>query len=278
MKLSSRKLTRAEQKFVNVVLEYHKTHGRHTLLWRQTNNPYQILVSEMMLQQTQVARVILKYKAFLKKFPTTKSLAEAPLKDVLLLWQGLGYNRRAKYLKEAANTVHEAYRGRWPRTYDELIALPGIGPYTAGAIMAFAYNKPVTMIETNIRTVYLHHFFPLETNVPDAALLPVIERTCDHRNPRAWYAALMDYGSYLKQTTGNVSRRSKHHTIQSRFKGSDREIRGAILRQLLVSPGTEASLINALGCEAIRLHTILATLVKDGLVVKRDDWYSVALM
>lgn len=169
----------------------------------------------MMLQQTQVDRVLPKYEAFIKKYPTAKKLAVAPLHDVLKLWQGLGYNRRAKYLWEAAKG-----------------GTKGIGPYTRAAVAVFAHNKPEVLVETNIRAVYLHHFFPGRTNVPDSQLLPhiVVPKGVE---PRVWYAALMDYGAHLKRTTPNPSRRSKHHAKQKKFKGSDRELRGAILRARL---------------------------------------------
>jgi A/G-specific adenine glycosylase len=204
------------------VLAHYKKHGRHHLPWRKTHDPYKILVSEIMLQQTQVERVIPKYKAFIKKYPTAKKLASAELREVLSLWQGLGYNRRAKYLWEAAK--------QWGRV--PLVDLPGVGPYTASAVRAFAYNESVTMIETNIRAVYLHHLFPNARLVSDSELVPymVIPKQV---MPRDWYAALMDYGSYLKQKYPNPSRRSAGHTTQKKFKGSDREIRGAILRARL---------------------------------------------
>jgi A/G-specific adenine glycosylase len=194
------------------VLAYYKSHGRHHLPWRKTFDPYKILVSEMMLQQTQVDRVIPKYEAFIKKYPTAGKLAAAPLTDVLTLWSGLGYNRRAKYLWEAASG-----------------GTKGIGPYTKAAVAVFAHNEPVVMIETNIRTVYLHHLFPKVKNIPDEKLLPyiVVPKGVE---PRVWYAALMDYGSYLKQAHLNPSRRSKHHVKQKKFAGSDREVRGAILK------------------------------------------------
>lgn len=223
-----RALTTAErtrsQKLVASVLAYYKSHGRHHLPWRKTRNPWKILVSEVMLQQTQVDRVVPKYKAFLKKYSTARSLSKAKLSNVLKLWSGLGYNRRAKYLWEASKALvskSDAFRN-----YEEL---PGVGPYTANAVRVFAYNEPVQLIETNIRTVYLHHLFPTTKSVSDKRLLRyiVVPKGVE---PRVWYAALMDYGSYLKQKYPNPSRRSKHHSTQKKFVGSDRQIRGAILR------------------------------------------------
>ncbi len=175
-----------------------------------------------MLQQTQVERVIPKYKAFLKAFPTPQKLAKAPLLRVLKLWSGLGYNRRAKYLWEAAK--------QWGAPIE---TLPGVGPYTASAVHVFAFNKPEILIETNVRTVFIHHLFPKSKKVTDRRLVPFITHTLDTKNPREWYSALMDYGSHLKSTHPNPSRRSKHHTTQKPFKGSDREIRGVILKAYL---------------------------------------------
>lgn len=193
-----------------------------------------------MLQQTQVDRVVPYYKAFLKQFPNIKSLAEAPLSDVLRAWQGLGYNRRAKMLHNAAKVVVVNYGGRLPKTYSDLVSLPGVGDYTAKAVRTFAHNKPEVMIETNIRTVFIHHFFPKKDTIHDDALLPFIEQVLDTKNPAIWYAALMDYGVHLKKLHTNPSRKSAHHTKQKPFKGSDREIRGAILKAHLAGK----SLIN----------------------------------
>lgn len=195
----------------------------------------------MMLQQTQVDRVVPKYQAFIKKYPTQKALARAPLKDVLTLWSGLGYNRRAKYLWEAA-------RG----------GTKGVGPYTKAAVAVFAHNKPEVLIETNIRTVYLHHLFPNRHSVPDTKLLPyiVVPKGVE---PRVWYAALMDYGAHLKKSVPNPSRRSKHHTKQKKFAGSDRQIRGAILRARLSGARVQ-------GFDPARVQRLRKKLKNEGLI------------
>ena len=221
--------------FQKKIYTYYREYKR-TLPWRKTINPYRILVSEVMLQQTQSSRVIPKYKAFLEAFPNARALAEAPVHDVLSLWQGLGYNRRALLLKRTAEDIITKHKGRFPKTHNELVALPGIGPYTASALMAFAYNTPTVMIETNIRAVFIHFFFPKSKKVPDAKLLPLIEKYMDRENPREWYNALMDYGSMLKATVPNPSRKSKHHTKQSKFNGSMRQVRGAIIRLYTENP------------------------------------------
>ncbi|MFT5849664.1 MAG: A/G-specific adenine glycosylase [Patiriisocius sp.] len=225
-------MTKKEEKFVQTVKSFYAEHGRHSLPWRKTKDAYRILVSEMMLQQTQVDRVIPKYKAFLAEFPTVQALADASLGSVLTQWQGLGYNRRAKMLHNCAKEVVVEHKGNFPKTHEGLMKLPGIGPYTAGAVMAFAYNLPVPLIETNVRTVYLHHFFGEQTDVPDREILALATATLDTENPREWYSAIMDYGTYLKKEFGNPNSKSRGHTKQSAFQGSDRQIRGAVLRTL----------------------------------------------
>lgn len=225
-------MTKQERQFIATVWQHYKTAGRHDLPWRQTYDPYQILVSELMLQQTQASRVITKYEAFIAQWPTVQQLAAASLADVLKAWQGLGYNRRAKFLHQCAQVITAEQAGSFPTTRAQLETLPGIGPYTAGAILAFAFNQPVVLIETNVRRVFLHHFFPAKEQVTDTQLYPYIERTVSSKQAREWYAALMDYGAYLKRAVPNPNRRSRHYSKQSAFVGSDREIRGAIIRLL----------------------------------------------
>jgi A/G-specific adenine glycosylase len=191
----------------------------------------------MMLQQTQVDRVVPKYLAFVRRFPDPKTLAKASLLEVLTYWQGLGYNRRARYLHETARSI-VSKGGSFPTTMTELRALPGIGPYTAAAIMVFAYNAPHPLIETNVRTVFLHHFFSKQTGVSDQAVLKLVAEAMPHRRARDWYYALMDYGVYVKKVHGNQNHRSRHYKKQAPFKGSDRQLRGAIMRSLLTSSKT----------------------------------------
>lgn len=259
----------SEQVFIQTVKRYYRVHGRHVLPWRQTRDPYSIAVSEIMLQQTQVSRVLDAYKRFIKKFPTVRSLARAPLRDVLVLWNGLGYNRRAKFLHQMAQAVVRDHAGTFPETIQGLQSLPGIGPYTAGAIYAFSYNKAFPIIETNIRSVYIHHFFADKDGISDKQLLPIIERTIQKRNPRQWYWALMDYGAYLKSTGIKNNAKSKHYTKQSRFEGSRRQIRGQIMRALLDGPQTE----RLLGAFAPAARDVLRDLVREGLITKRGRSY-----
>lgn len=259
------------KEFKKIVYSYYKTHGRHSLPWRKTVNPYKILVSEVMLQQTQADRVALKFRSFIKKFPTVRALAKAPLREVLLSWQGLGYNRRALYLKKMAEAVTKKYKGKIPSSLLELETLPGIGPYTARAVRAFALNEPEVFIETNIRTVYLHHFFADKDKVRDELLIPLIKKTLDQKNPREWYSALMDYGSHLKKTVPNPSRRSHAHVKQSAFKGSVREVRGKILalvmREGAVSLSKVKKELAVLGKD--KITRALSALIREGLISQK---------
>jgi A/G-specific adenine glycosylase len=259
--------------FRKTVYSYYKKQGRHELPWRQTIDPYNIVVSELMLQQTQVVRVIEKYNAFLDAFPSVFDLAKAPLSEVLRLWSGLGYNRRAKYLHALAKEVVNNYGGVFPSQYEELLKLPGIGSYTANAVSVFAYNKPALCIETNIRTVYIHHFFNDADEVSDKELLPIIKETIDTKKPRQWFWALMDYGSYLKTTGNKVHRKSVSYKKQSTFKGSRRQIRGEILKILLTSPASLEVLQSKVSIPEMTIP-VLEDLKKEGFVVKKGKKYS----
>lgn len=249
--------------FQDTLWDYYAKHGRD-LPWRQTDDPYRILLSEYMLQQTQVVRVIPKYEAFLTTFPTVESLADGSLQEVLRLWSGLGYNRRAKFLRQTAQRIVTEYHAQVPNTIDDLKSLPGIGYNTAAAIMAYAYNQPVYFVETNVRTVYLYHFFGEQDEVPDARILEVLHQTLDTEHPREFYWALMDYGSFLKAQIGNQNHRSKHYVKQSRFSGSRRQVRGTILKALLIAPATNQQLMDTIQDE--RVDEVLIELEAEGLV------------
>lgn len=262
---------KAKRDFRTEVRKHYQAHGRHELPWRKTVDAYHIAVSELMLQQTQVSRVIPKYQQFLERFPTVQDLAAAPLGDVLRAWNGLGYNRRAKFLWQTARQVVENYDGVFPRTLDTLVELPGIGRNTAGAILAYAYNQPAVFVETNIRTVFIHYFFHDESGITDKAILESVAQTLDTRHPREWYWALMDYGVYLKRELGNLSRRSKTYTKQSAFKGSNRQIRGQAMRLLGDGPRTLTELQRQIS--DTRLISVLETLVNEQLVQRQDKTY-----
>lgn len=267
-------MQKLERDFIQTVWQFYKTAGRHTLPWRQTKDPYRILVSEVMLQQTQVDRVIPKYDEFLKVFPTWGSLAEAPLGAVLGHWQGLGYNRRAKMLHECAKAVVRDYGGKLPKDEAKLRSLPGIGPYTARAVLAFAFGVAEPLIETNVRTVYIHHFFGDKTDISDADILSYMIETLDKENPRDWYYALMDYGSHLKRTVGNNITKSKHYTKQSTFKGSDRQIRGAIIRELTtLHTLSYKKILVTVPFDELRIAAQLERLIEEGMVIKNGRSY-----
>lgn len=260
--------------FKKTVWNYYKEHGRNQLPWRQTRDPYKILVSEIMLQQTQVERVIPFYTNFLKQFPTTDALARATTSEVLKAWQGLGYNRRALNLKRAAEQIVKDCGCTFPAVYSELVELPGVGKATAGDIMAFAYNKPAVVIETNIRTVFIHHFFADRNDVTDKEIAELIERTLDTDNPRDWYYALMDYGTHLKKTLGNNINMSKHYKKQSKFKGSNREVRSKILKLVLDKPRTKAEILKLLDTPAPLIEKNLIAIIKEGMLRKKGAKYT----
>jgi A/G-specific adenine glycosylase len=262
--------------FQSLVYRYYKQHGRQ-LPWRKTTDPYRIVVSEIMLQQTQASRVVEKYKLFVRSFPTIRRLACAAFQDVLAVWQGLGYNRRALLLHRLAKRIVFEGNGSIPAERERLRDLPGIGEATSGEIMAFAFDKPVVFIETNIRSVFIHHFFPHRLSVADAELLPFIEKTLDRQHPRQWYYALMDYGVFLKATIANPGRKSRHYALQSKFKGSDRQIRGMVLK-LLVGQKRIAlnSLLRSIGFEKDRVRKLVFCLCQEGLLQQHGVSISIA--
>jgi len=258
--------TRDVQAFQAYIYRFFTHFGRSHLPWRQNYDPYRIMVSEIMLQQTQVERVVPKFVAFMASFPNLASLAVAPSSSVIRHWQGLGYNRRGLNLQRAAQAIVVHHNSQIPSLLDQLLDLPGIGPYTASAIQTFAFNLPAIVIETNIRTVFIYHFFPDGYDVPDAVLLPYIEQTLDQDQPRKWYSALMDYGTHLKQVVPNPTRKSKQYVKQSPLVGSNREVRGKILKVVTQQPVTRKQLYNEVNLERDRITTALAQLIVEGFV------------
>ncbi len=269
------------ERFKKLIWEYYKTHGRHALVWRTKahfNDPYRILVSEVMLQQTQVSRVMRKYPEFIRQFPNFRSLAKASVPSVLSVWQGMGYNRRALNLKRLSEEVVERYKGRLPSEPEALRALPGIGAATAGSIAAFAFNRPVPFIETNIRRVFIHSFFPAKEGVCDEDILGMVRKTLDRENPREWYYALMDYGTMLAaEEKENPNRKSLSYRKQAAFTGSRRAVRGGILRTLLAhGPMTERSLAIWLGEPIARIREVLDILKKEKFVIRKGNVVKIA--
>lgn len=256
--------------FRETVWSYYRQNGRE-MPWREDPAPYKVLVSELMLQQTQATRVIPKFETFMYTCPDFASLAGKTLGEVLTLWSGLGYNRRAKFLHQTAQLVISDHHGALPDTLSELVRLPGIGKNTAGAILAYAYNQPVVFVETNIRTVYFHHFYS-ESHEPvgDRELEALVELTLDHENPREWYWALMDYGTYLKKTAGGRLGTSRHYVKQSALKGSLREMRGRILKALVEGVSTEADLRKKVRADE-RFEPALSSLLSEGFIERHGQ-------
>ncbi|WP_303726965.1 adenine glycosylase [Denitrobacterium detoxificans] len=223
--------------FQDRVYEAGRLYEREGLPWRYIDDPYAVYLSEVMLQQTQVKRVLEYWPRFLDAFPTLDALAAAEPSAVLGLWQGLGYNRRALSLLKCAKECVERFDGMLPTQERDLISLPGIGPSTAAGIISFAHNRSSVYIETNVRTVFIDQFFPEEDEVHDKQIEPLVRESCPQDDARRWYYALLDWGAHIKQTKGNASRRSKSYTRQSKFEGSRRQKRAFVVRELLSHQG-----------------------------------------
>jgi A/G-specific adenine glycosylase len=263
--------------FKKEVLLYYKLNKR-TMPWRDHTSTYYVVISEIMLQQTQVDRVRTKFASFVKRFPDWKALAAATNHEVLSEWSGLGYNRRGLYLKHIAEIV--AKNGEdCLKTRESLLELPGIGPNTAGSILAFAFNTPILFIETNIRSVFIHFFFKgSKDKIPDFEILPLIEKTLDQNQPREWYYALMDYGSYLKRSQPNPSRRSTHHSKQTPFKGSNRELRSGILKMVMKESSSISSIEKRFKplWHIMQIRKNLIDLQKEGFLRKIGRMYHIS--
>jgi len=192
--------------------------------------------------------------------------------DILETWQGLGYNRRALALKKIANVIIQEYNGELPNSIEILKTFPQIGHNTASSILTFAYNKPSFFIETNIRRVYIYYFFPGRKEIDDSEILEILKKTIDIQNPREWYYALMDYGVMLKKNHPDLYKRSKHYKKQPKFKGSDREIRGQILKLLIKKKEFSVEeIIKIIGLSKIRVKKIIDQLEKEEFLKKVDN-------
>lgn len=250
------------------------------LPWRNTRDPYGILLSEVMLQQTQVSRVMGRWEQWLDAFPTIADLANAPLPPVLELWQGMGYNRRALNLKRCAEQVMELHGGVVPQDKKALLALPGIGPSTSAGVRAFAFGLPDIYLETNVRAVFIHELFPGCDKVADKEIIPLVEATCPaDKRVRDWYYALLDYGAHLKKTQGNPTRKSKQYARQSKFEGSHRQKRAYLLRRVIEAPLASEELAEDLARAEVKAgrpapaaeeaRTILEELEREGFIVRQ---------
>ncbi len=210
------------------VFRYYEKFGRK-LPWRDTTDPYYILVSECMLQQTQVERVIPFYERWLKRFSSVEMLYEASLREVLQQWQGLGYNRRGQNLHKTAGVIVEEFQGDVLSALPHYKKLPGVGEYTASAVQAFAANKDIAAVDTNIRRILIAHFH-LDEKISKAELADIAYQCVPKGRSREWHNALMDYGAnYMTAKRSGIASLGK----QGQFEGSDRQVRSRILRFLL---------------------------------------------
>ncbi|MFX0080533.1 MAG: A/G-specific adenine glycosylase [Candidatus Hodarchaeota archaeon] len=260
------------KQFRSIIYNYFKQKGRN-FPFRKNITPYNVLVSEIMLQQTQTGRVAEKFLNFIEKFPNFNILSEAPLEEVLKTWQGLGYNRRAIALKKIAEIVIDNYHGELPDSVEKLKKFPQIGHNTASSIISFAFNKPTIFIETNIRRVYIYFFFPGRNNITDKEINPILKKTIDTTNPRKWYYALMDYGVMLKKKYPDLNKRSAHYRKQTPFKGSNRQIRGEILSILIKNKTLKISDLREKLKEVNneKLLTIINQLEIEGFIETEED-------
>jgi A/G-specific adenine glycosylase len=263
-------------RFRELIYAFYGSFGRD-FPWRNTKDPYAILVSEIMLQQTQTDRVLPKYVDFMTRWPNIYSLSRSSLAEVYACWQGLGYNRRAKALLDIARIVANELQGKIPETADELRKLPMVGQATAAAIRSFAYDKPSLYLETNVRRVFIYFFFEGRKDIRDNEIMPLLEAAVDVEESRQWYYALMDYGVFLKTELPNPNRRSAHYTQQSQFEGSNRQIRGSILRYLSEKESaTSVMVAEDLKYDSQRIKFCMQALKKEGMLVCERGNYQVA--
>ena len=262
------------KEFREMILSNYRQEGRK-FPWRGAD-PWGVMVSEYMLQQTQAERVIPYWENWMKLWPQPQSLAKASMEEALQRWTGLGYNRRCYNLKNSAAAIVAEYNGKVPEDPQTLRLLPGIGPYIAGAVACFAYNSPTVFIETNIRSTIIHCFFPGRDNVRDTEIFPILESALYKKDPRTWYYALMDYGASLKKLTENPGRRSAHYARQSPFIGSFRQARGKVIRALALMGSSNAEEIGVIcGLGEDKLYRVLDRLEKESLVAEERGIYRI---
>lgn len=256
------------KRFHKKIFSYYAKNKRE-LVWRKTTDPYKILLSELMLQQTQVSRVEHYYIEWTQHWPTIHELAKASRSEVLKMWMGLGYNNRAVRLHKAAQVISTTYKGDVLAAMKNYTEIPGVGRYTAHAVQIFADNADMVTVDTNIRRILLHEFSLPEESTDDE-LWTLAQRCLPKGESREWHNALMDYGAqFLTAKTTGI----KPKTHQSKFKGSDRQIRAQILRLLLDKPQTIIALQSSLKIQEDRLYTILSKMKRDGLVTQKSNTY-----
>jgi A/G-specific adenine glycosylase len=265
--ISSKKISIFQRK----ILDFYSHQGRD-LPWRKTQDPYKILLSEFMLQQTQVSRVISFYNEWITKWPTIKELATASFIDVLQAWMGLGYNRRARYLHDTARIIVSDYNGNVLKAIEHCKTLPGIGKYTARAVRIFAANEDIATVDTNIRRIFIYEF-DLPQNISDTCLFDLAQQALPPGKSRDWHNALMDYGS-LQLTALKTNIKPK--TSQSKFEGSDRQIRGKLLRLLLSDAQNLESLQQNISIDPSRLDRILTTMIREEVITYDDGKYQIS--
>jgi A/G-specific adenine glycosylase len=262
--------------FRRIIYSHYEEAGR-VFPWRRNADPWGVLVSEFMLQQTQTDRVIPYWERWMRLWPSPQDLALSSLEAVMREWSGLGYNRRARYIRDCAGVIVKDHKGRVPETPGELQTLPGIGSYTAGAVACFGYNYPAVFIETNIRAAALHFFFQGREGVKDSEVFPILEAALDRENPRRWYWAFMDYGAALKKLTANPNRKSAHYVRQSPFEGSFRRLRGIVIRTLAFQgPATAEDLSRRTGIGQEDIYRAAESLEKNLMVAENKGVYSIA--
>jgi A/G-specific adenine glycosylase len=290
--MNSSTFSAATDAVIKDLFAWYEQNGRHSLPWRQTKDPYRILVSELMLQQTQVSRVIPKYNAFLKSYPTLKHLAKAQRAEVLQHWQGLGYNNRAIRFHTLAKAV-----SKLPDSRDELLKLPGIGPYTAGAIMIFAHNAPDLSVDVNVERVLKRVFWPPEVMPArkdvDVLALNIITQS---KAPHAWHCAIMDLGSAIctarapKCMTCPLLKHCKTRGVrpeelktpkQSKFLGSTRWWRGQILKAVLKGPVPAQHLMHKIketpdAQDQDRYEQAIAAMLSEGIIIRENKRFRLA--
>ncbi|VVB60515.1 G/T mismatches repair enzyme [uncultured archaeon] len=258
------------QRFQKKVFSFYQQNKRE-LPWRNTTDPYKILVSELMLQQTQVSRVISYYERWIARWPTISDLASASRAEVLKAWMGLGYNTRAVYLHKAAQKIVAEYDGDVLTAMKQYQEIPGVGRYTAQAVQIFSRNTDLVTVDTNIRRIFIAEFH-LSEELSMRELWGYAEQCLPLGRSREWHNALMDYGA-LHQTAKKTGIRSVSQ--QSEFEGSDRQRRAAVLRLLLSGPASFDTIHRALGGERMKIRKILGKMVDEDLLVLQNKRYQV---